>query len=110
MIARVLSKAGPVIGLAFVFCIFAVLKPSTFLTVGNMQLMLLQTAVVGTAALGMTLIIISGGIDLSVGSNVALSSVIIALLLNAGVNAFLAALGGILGGLIVGSLIGALVT
>ena len=40
----------------------------------------MQTVIVGTAALGMTLIMISGGIDLSVGSAVALVTVVVAIL------------------------------
>ena len=40
----------------------------------------MQTVIVGTAALGMTLIMIAGGIDLSVGSTVALVTVCIAVL------------------------------
>ena len=46
------SKLGSVLGLAFVVALFAVLRPRTFLTADNFQIMLLQTAVVGTAALG----------------------------------------------------------
>ncbi len=72
--------------------------------------MLLQTAVVGTAALGMTLIIISGGIDLSIGSNIALCTVAVALLLSLGVPPLLAALGGIGVGALCGALIGLLIT
>jgi ribose/xylose/arabinose/galactoside ABC-type transport system permease subunit len=105
-----LASLGPLIGLAFVFALFSVLTPRTFLTLDNMQLMLLQTAVVGTAALGMTLIIISGGIDLSVGSTIALCTVVIAMLLNAGVPPWLAAVGGIGAGTACGALIGGLVT
>src|SRR5258708_40133337 len=75
------SKLGSIIGLAFVVGLFAILRPRTFLTADNFQIMLLQTAVVGTAALGMTLIIISGGIDLSIGSNNPLFPGAIALLL-----------------------------
>ena len=52
-----------------------------FATFDNLELTLRLTAVVGTAAIGMTLIIISGGIDLSVGPIIALTTVIIALLL-----------------------------
>jgi ribose transport system permease protein len=105
-----LKRLGPLIGLVFVFIVFSILTPNTFLSTFNLRILLLQTAVVGTAALGMTLIIISGGIDLSVGSNVALCSVIIALLLHAGVDPVVAAFGGILCGLLVGLLIGSLVT
>ena len=105
-----LKLLGPLVGLVFVFLIFSTLRPSAFLNAFNLRIMLLQTAVVGTAALGMTLIIIAGGIDLSVGSNVALCSVIVALLLNAGVNPILAGLGGIAMGLFVGVVIGLLIT
>src|SRR5262249_2845810 len=89
------ATMGPVIGLVFVVALFALLRPRTFPTVDNFQIMLLQTAVVGTAALGMTLIIASGGIDLSIGSNIALCTVTVALLLKQDVPPLLAALGGV---------------
>src|SRR4051812_29724172 len=94
------SKMGPVIGLAFVFGLFAILVPMrtgrfTFSTIDNAELMLRLTAVVGTAAIGMTLIIISGGIDLSAGPVIALTTVIIALLLRQGHSATTAAIGGV---------------
>lgn len=88
----ILARLGPFFGLIFVFALFAILRPHTFLTADNMQIMLLQTAVVATAALGMTLIIISGGIDLSIGSNIALCTVVVALLLARGVPPLFAAL------------------
>jgi ribose transport system permease protein len=105
-----LKQLGPVIGLVFVFALFAILTPGKFANAGNLQLMLLQTAVVGTAALGMTVVIISGGIDLSVGSVIALTTVIVALLLNSGAPPLVAALGGVLAGMICGSMIGLLIT
>ena len=105
-----LSALGPMIGLAAVFTLFAILRPETFLTWSNIEVMLLQTAVVGTAALGMTLIIISGGIDLSVGSNIALCTVAVALLLSRGWDWRLAAAGGVGLSALCGVLIGLLVT
>ena len=105
-----LKQLGPVVGLAFVFALFAILTPGKFATASNLQLMLLQTAVVGTAALGMTVVIISGGIDLSVGSVIALTTVIVALLLNSGASPLVAAMGGVLAGMICGSMIGLLIT
>jgi ribose/xylose/arabinose/galactoside ABC-type transport system permease subunit len=105
-----LNKFGPLIGLLFVVVIFGSLRPTTFLTWNNVEVMLLQTAVVGTAALGMTLIIISGGIDLSVGSNIALCTVAVALLLNAGLSPLLSAVGGVLVGTLCGLLNGQLIT
>jgi len=105
-----LRQLGPLAGLAFVFAIFTFLRPGSFPTGSNLQLMLVQTAVVATAALGMTMVIISGGIDLSVGSVVALSTVVIALLLNWGVPPLLAALGGVATGAVGGTLTGLLIT
>jgi ribose/xylose/arabinose/galactoside ABC-type transport system permease subunit len=105
-----LKQLGPVVGLVFVFALFAILTPGKFANASNFQLMLLQTAVVGTAALGMTTVIISGGIDLSVGSVIALTTVIVALLLNSGASPLVAAMGGVLAGMICGSMIGLLIT
>lgn len=109
-LAEWLNRFGPLIGLAFVVIVFGSLRPQTFLSWNNFEVMLLQTAVVGMAALGMTLVIISGGIDLSVGSNIALCTVAIALLLEAGVPPLSAALGGVCAGALVGLLIGSLIT
>src|SRR4051812_23302902 len=108
--SALLARLGPLVGLIFVTTLFAVLRPRTFLSADNFQIMLLQTAVVGTAALGMTLIIISGGIDLSIGSNIALCTVVIALLLQQHVPPAVAALGGIATGAACGALIGLLIT
>jgi ribose transport system permease protein len=104
-----LQRLGPFVGLAFVFFLFCALRYKTFFTANNIQIMLLQTAVVGTAALGMTIIIISGGIDLSVGSVVALSTVVIAELINLGCPQILAAIGGALVGVASGFITGNLV-
>lgn len=101
---------GPTIGLVAVLLLFAVLRPQTFATVDNLQLILLQTAVVGVAAIGTTLVIISGGIDLSVGSNIALCSIVVAKILNANMSPALACLGGIAAGALCGLLAGTLVT
>lgn len=105
-----LKKLGPVLGLLFVVALFSILAPEKFATGGNLQLILLQTAVVGTAALGMTMVIISGGIDLSVGSVIALTTVVVALLLKSGFPPILAALGGVVIGMVCGSIIGMFVT
>lgn len=105
-----LRQAGPLLGLVAVVALFSLLRPKTFCAAANVEIMLIQTAVVGTAALGMTIVIISGGIDLSVGSQVALCTVVTALLLAHGVTPVLAAAGGVAAGLVCGLLIGLLVT
>lgn len=90
---RVLSSFGPLFGLVAVTALFAALRFSTFATWDNFAIVLQQTAVIGVAALGMTLVIIAAGIDLSVGSIIALGTVVIALLLQKGWPPLLAALG-----------------
>lgn len=84
---------------------------SQFMTAYNWRLIAVQTVVVATAALGMTMIMIAGGIDLSVGSVVALTTVLIAKSIrDLGLSLPLAlALGVPLGGLC-GLLNGALIT
>ena len=109
-VRSLLNKLGPILGLVVVFGLFAVLRPATFLTLDNAQIILLQTAVVALAALGMTMIIVSGGIDLSVGSNIALATVAIALLLAQGVPPLLAIAGGVATSSLCGLVIGLLIT
>jgi ribose/xylose/arabinose/galactoside ABC-type transport system permease subunit len=75
-----------------------------------MKNILLHGTIVITAALGMTMIIISAGIDLSVGSNIALCSVMAAAALNSGLPPAVAAGVGIVIGTLCGLLIGLLVT
>jgi ribose transport system permease protein len=116
--AAVLSKLGPLIGLVFVVVLFSVKEYDTFFTVGNFELILRQTAVVGIAALGMTMIIIAGGIDLSVGSAIAVVCVSVALFLphvgeggvTRGLPPALAALAGVAVGMLIGLVNGALIT
>jgi len=104
-----LTRLGPLAGLAAVLLLFAALRPAQFATSANAEIMLLQTAVVATAALGMTLVIVSGGIDLSVGSQIALATVTLASLLARGWSPAAAALAAVACGAVVGCLIGGLV-
>jgi ribose transport system permease protein len=109
-LARLSHTLGPIAGLVAVFLLFAVIGPDSFSSSNNLETIARQTAIVGSAALGMTLIIISGGIDLSVGSMIALVTVVIAALLQAGVDPFFAALGGIAIGALCGFVNGFLIT
>src|SRR6185369_106055 len=81
-VGAILSRLGPLIGLIFAYGLFAILTPllgpQHFATMENLELIFRQTVVVGISALGMTVIIISGGIDLSVGSTLALGVVVTA--------------------------------
>ena len=81
-----LNRLGPLIGLVLVIVVFAILlgNPERYLSLKNLRTVLAQTVIVGIGAIGMTMIIISGGIDLSVGSSIALTGVMTALGINAG--------------------------
>lgn len=74
-----LTLLGPFIALLVVYGIFGMMNSKMF-TEDVMLNILTQTVIVGTAAIGMTLIIIAGGIDLSVGSVIALCGVVAATL------------------------------
>src|SRR5579862_4045587 len=108
-VLSILTQLGPLIGLVLVGVLFSSLRFSRFATLENLRIMLAQTAVVGTAAIGMTLIIISGGIDLSVGSNIALTGMFVVVLLKMHCPPIVAAAGGALAGSLCGLLIGTLV-
>jgi len=108
----VLNILGPFLGLLLVIGLFSLnstVRPY-FLSGANFKLILTQTVIVAISALGMTMIIVSGGIDLSVGSVVALTSVACALALvkgcSAGVAIILTLLVGAFIGLINGIVIG----
>lgn len=79
---RALSDFGPFIGFAFVFLLFAILGPSSFTSFYNLKTILTQSVIVGVAAFGTTYVIISKGIDLSVGSQIALGTVVVATIMN----------------------------
>lgn len=107
---EMLNRAGPLLGLIVVSLVFGALIGTQFFRAGNLELIGRQTAIVCVAALGMTMIIVSAGIDLSVGSTIALSTVVIALLLRDGVSPALAALAGIGAAAVCGAVTGVLVT
>jgi ribose transport system permease protein len=107
-----LTTLGPFVGLALVILVFAVLtgSPEKYLSPFNIRIILSQTVIVAISAIGMTLIIISGGIDLAVGSTIALSGVVTALAINSGIDPTLAVAAGILVGAAVGCVNGAVIT
>jgi ribose transport system permease protein len=107
-----LNRVGPILGLVLVIAIFSILMktPERFLSPNNLRVVLSQTVIVAIGAIGMTLIIISGGIDLSVGSTIALTGVITALGINAGLSPTLALAAGILVGGVVGIVNGLAIT
>jgi ribose transport system permease protein len=101
---RIFNILGPFLGLLLVVGLFSLsstVRPY-FLTGGNFKIILTQTVIVAIGTLGMTMIIVSGGIDLSVGSAVALTSVVGAIAMANGHSAVTAVIWTILSGALIG--------
>jgi ribose transport system permease protein len=96
-------------GLVVVAIVFGSAVPELFFTTGNVRTVLAQNAALLLGAVGMTFVIVSGGIDLSVGSVMALSSVTTALVLRATGEPYAALAAGAGVGLAVGLVNGCLV-
>ena len=81
--------------LAFIVAVVSALEPR-FLSRNNIQNILQQTAVLGIASLGMNIVMISGGLDLSIGNNIALTACVITTLVSRNVPVGQAVLAGML--------------
>lgn len=90
-----LQLISPFLGLAIVVLIFSVLVPEYFLSSRNFETVAVQSVVVGLGAIGMTFVIISGGIDLSVGSVIALACTVTAWSLDKGASISVGILAGV---------------
>lgn len=108
----VANMVAPFLGLLLVILIFSLMPEvqDRFLRPGNFKSVATQSVIVALAALGMTFVIISGGIDLSAASNIALSSCVVAYIINAGLPPWLGIFGGILIGGVIGLINGGLIT
>lgn len=101
---------GPLAALVLASIFFAT-QSDRFLTGANLSLIIQQVMVVGTLAIGQTLVILTGGIDLSNGMVMALSSVLMTgLAVRSGMNPYLAVLVGLLVCVAFGMLNGSLIT
>lgn len=109
---RWLIRLAPVLGLVLVVAVFALLSdaPAQYLSVRNLRIVLAQTVIVALGAIGMTIIIVSGGIDLSVGSTIALTGVVTAVLLRDGSAPIVAVAAGVAVGGLVGLVNGLAIT
>ncbi|MFZ4814104.1 MAG: ABC transporter permease [Phototrophicaceae bacterium] len=99
------------VGSFLLLCFIFATQSENFLSLSNLENISKQLAVVGVVSIGMTIVLISGGVDLSVGSVAALSGVITSLLwIEVGIPLVLATLLGLLSGTLVGFLNGFMVT
>ncbi|HYL99109.1 MAG TPA: hypothetical protein VEZ90_09160, partial [Blastocatellia bacterium] len=99
-----LTRLGPFVGLLLVVAFFAILtgSPVHYLSFNNLRIVLSQTVIVALGAIGATIVIISGGIDLSPGSVIALTGVVTAVGIRDGWSPLLAVLVAIAVGGVVG--------
>ncbi|MXQ55039.1 ribose ABC transporter permease [Shimazuella sp. KC615] len=103
------KQLGSTIGLVLIITIVSALS-SDFLTINNLLNVLRQVSINALIAFGMTFVILTGGIDLSVGSMLALSSAMVAQLMAKGVDFVPALLIGVIGGAIMGAFNGLMIT
>ncbi len=103
-----IGEYGAFIALAFLFILLSIISPQ-FRTGDNLLNLLRQASFNGLIAFGMTLVILSDGIDLSVGSIFALAAIIAAELIMAGLNAVLAIVIALVAGVVLGLVSGFLV-
>ncbi len=105
----VLQRLLPFLSLIILFIALAIASPH-FLTATNLSSVVRQTAVINIMALGMTMIIIIGGIDLSVGAILAMGGLIGAMAMEKGFSIPVGVLVGILTGLACGLANGVMIT
>ncbi len=105
-----LLKKYNLLVLLLVFVIISSVLSPNFLTIGNLLNLLQQASIPGIVAIGMTVVIIIGGIDLSVGSVAAFAGMISAILISKGMPAVIAVLAGVLLGAALGLITGILIS
>ncbi|MEK5477510.1 ribose ABC transporter permease RbsC [Paenibacillus sp. FSL R5-0407] len=108
-LSQITQKLGPLLGLAILIIIVAILNPS-FLEPLNILNLLRQVSINALIAFGMTFVILTGGIDLSVGSILALSSAFVANMMVSGFDPIFAIIVGCLLGGVMGMVNGLLIT
>jgi ribose transport system permease protein len=106
---QLLGKSG-LVGVLLLLCILAACISPQFLQVPNLLNVLRQMALYGIVSIGMTFVILTAGIDLSVGSILVIVAIIITQLLNSGMNPVFALAIGLIAGGVMGALNGAGVT
>ena len=106
---EILSKLGPLIGLILLIIVVSIMNPS-FLTISNIFNVLRQVSISAIIAFGMTFVILTGGIDLSVGSTLALTGAVAASLLAGGTDPIVSMGVALILGLVLGAFNGVIIT
>lgn len=106
---ELITKLGPLIGLFLLVIVITLLNPS-FLSVNNLLNVLRQVSISALIAFGMTFVILTGGIDLSVGSTLALTGATAASLLASGTDPIIAMGAALILGVLLGAVNGVIIT
>lgn len=104
----ILQKIAPFIGLILIIVIITILNPG-FLSLSNLMNVLRQVSINALIAFGMTFVILTGGIDLSVGATLALTGAVSAGMMASGVDPIFAMLLGLLLGAVLGTINGIII-
>lgn len=108
--SHILQEYGSFIALLFLIVVIGVISPE-FRTINNFLSLLRQSSINGLIAFGMTMVILTGGIDLSVGSTLAISAALCAgMITNMGIPVPVAMLLTLVVGLLFGGISGLLIT
>jgi ribose/xylose/arabinose/galactoside ABC-type transport system permease subunit len=102
-------RASGLIWVLLVMVLIAVIYKPTFINPSNLVSVARQTALFGIVAIGMTMVILTAGIDLSVGSVVAVAGVVCATMLDAGMPVWSVVIVGLLIGATLGAINGAVI-
>jgi ribose transport system permease protein len=105
---QLLQKYGPLLALLLIVVVITILEPS-FMTTTNVLNVLRQVSISALIAFGMTFIILTGGIDLSVGSTLALTGAIAASMLASGMDPVFVMLVTLLLGAVLGMINGVII-
>lgn len=108
-ITHILKNYGMIVAFVLVCALLAMLSPF-FLTTANLMNVVRQSSIIGIMAVGVTFVILSGGIDLSVGSVLAVSGMIAAGTMQNGHGVFVAIITALVVGIVAGLVNGVLVT
>ena len=107
--SKMFATEGTLLTILIFLATFLSIASQFFLTIENITNLVRHTSIVGVVAIGMTFVIISGGIDLSVGSVLGFSGMTAAILMRDGNNIYIAIIVGILLGTVIGVINGVII-
>ena len=109
-ISKFATRYGTVVFFALICVTFAILRPNSFFKISNVVTVLRQISILAILGAGLTVVMITGRIDLTIGNTTSAISVLIgALMVDFGMNVWLACIIGVAAGALLGALNGATV-